>query len=365
MDLLTVILFVMLAAQLIFTGIVVYNFFTAGRIKNIPAEISDGGKISILVPARNEENNIEGIITSIENQDYENYELIIVDDNSDDTTFEIAESYARKNERIKIYQGEPLPDGWLGKNWACYQLSKFASGDPLLFIDADVQIKESAVGYSLGLMEKYNLSLLSVFPSQIIRSFGEKLIVPLMNWFLLTFLPLSQVFLSRNKSFVAANGQFLMIRRETYNDIGTHKAFKDQVVEDMEIARSVKSGNKNVMTCLGNGVIKAEMYDSFSEAFSGFSKNFFPGFNTGKILFTSLIIVLFSIYTFPFLFIFFDTAFLIIILLIFVQRILLSVLNKESVLLNSILHLAQMLMLLLIGFTSTYKSKMVWKGRTI
>jgi chlorobactene glucosyltransferase len=365
MDLMTIILLIMLAAQLVFTGIVVFNFLYAGRLENISGETNDSGKISILVPARNEEKNIGRIINSIENQDYKNYELIIVDDNSDDATFEIADSYASRNEKIKIYKGEELPEGWLGKNWACFQLSKYASGNPLLFIDADVHLENATVGYSLRLMQKNNLSLFSVFPSQIIRSFGEMLIVPLMNWFLLTFLPLSLIFDSRSKSFVAANGQFLMITREAYNEIGKHEAIRDKVVEDMEIARAVKSNKRKAMTYLGGNKIKAEMYKSFSEAFDGFSKNFFPGFNTNRTFFISLIIILFLFYTLPFILVFIEPLFLIMIFIILAQRVLLSILNKESVLMNSFLHIVQMLMMLLIGFNSTFNSKKVWKGRTI
>ncbi len=365
MDTFTVIFSVMLIAHIVFTGIVVFNYFKAFRIENIQAENSSDKMLSILVPARNEEKNIGNIIASIENQDYTNYELIIVDDNSEDATYETARDFAERNSKIKVVRGGELPPGWLGKNWTCCQLAQQASGDPFLFIDADVQLEKSAVGNSLALLKRHNLSMLSVFPSQIIRTFGERLIVPLMNWFLLSFLPLNMVYTSRQKSFVAANGQFLMITREMYDKIGTHEMFRDKVVEDMEIARAVKLSGRKIMTCLGNNVIKAEMYNSFAEAFNGFSKNFFPGFNTGKFLFISLIIIVFSFYSLPAIFVFFSNLFLLLILMIIIQRILLSIINKESVLLNVLLHPLQMVMMLIIGFSSTFRAKKVWKGRQL
>jgi hypothetical protein len=173
------------------------------------------------------------------------------------------------------------------------------------------------------------------------------------------------VYTSRKKSFVAANGQFLMITRETYNYIGTHEMFRDKVVEDMEIARAVKLKKKKIMTCLGNNVIKTGMYNSFADAYNGFSKNFFPGFNTGKFFFTSLIITIFLFYTLPFGLVFISPLFVAVVFTIILQRILVSLISKESVTRNIILHPLQMIMMLTIGLSSTYRSRKIWKGRQL
>ena len=140
-----------------------------------------------------------------------------------------------------------------GKNWACHQLSQKAKGKYLLFIDADVELAPNAISSTAKIMAETKTKMLSVFPTQRIKSFGEWLIVPLMNWLLLAFLPLRQVYASRNNSFIAANGQFILWDRETYFSIGGHQQVANAVVEDMELARKAKQKNK-IITLLGGNL---------------------------------------------------------------------------------------------------------------
>jgi glycosyltransferase involved in cell wall biosynthesis len=345
--------------------IIMLNYFTARRIFNVPTEKIESAKLSILIPARNEESNIANIIKSIEKQDFNYYELLILDDNSEDNTYSIIEEHSKKNEKIKVTKGKELPKSWLGKNWACYQLSKLAVGDYLLFVDADVRLKKYAISYSLWLMKKFNLRMLTVFPTQITKTIGEKLIVPLMNWLLISFLPLDLVYRSARESFVAANGQFLLIEKNTYMEIGTHEKFKDKVVEDMEIARAVKRSKNKLMTCVGNNTILTEMYNSFSEALKGFSKNFFAGFNTSRTLFLIFVSLLFTIFILPFVLLFFNPLFVFLAVLIFIQRIFISLISNEKIIFNILLHPLQMIIMFFTGLNSIYKKKKIWKGRYI
>ncbi len=262
---------------LIFLGISFYNYLTAPRIKNTNSKFNSNKSISILIPARNEEKNIKNCINSVLTQTYKNFELIVLDDESTDNTYNIVKETSDKNEKVKLIKGKSLPEKWIGKNWACHQLSEKASGDILLFIDADVELKQNALYESLNLFESNNLNMLSCFPTQKIRTFGEWLIVPSMNFFLLNLLPLKKVFSSPKKSFVAANGQFIMLDKPSYNQIGGHNSVKNEVVEDMELARLYKQNKLSVLTALGDKNIYCNMYNSFSESFYGFSKEFFPG----------------------------------------------------------------------------------------
>jgi chlorobactene glucosyltransferase len=198
--------------------------FTAPELKNISKHSDDQKLVSVLIPARNEEKNIEKCIKGVLSQDYQNKEIIVLDDCSTDKTYQIAFAFSDKN--IKVITGAPLPQNWLGKNWACNQLAQEANGEYLLFIDADVELKPEVISSAVFELEKSNAALISIFPTQIIKSFGEHFIVPLMNWLLLTFLPLKLVYASSSKSFVAANGQFMLWRKSDYFKLGKHQVVK-------------------------------------------------------------------------------------------------------------------------------------------
>lgn len=357
--------------SIITTLVSAYNFLTAPRFENNQKEISNKPLVSILIPARNEEKNISQIIDDIIKQTYKNFELIILDDESEDKTAEIISdkiSEYNSNNKIKLISGKPLPNGWLGKNWACHQLSKEANGEYLLFIDADVRLSSGVVESCLFYKNKYKLEMISSFPTQIINSFGEWLIVPLMNFLLLAFLPLKKVYSSANKSFIAANGQFLFIAKSAYEKIGGHLTFKERVVEDMEIARQVKKSGFNMMTFLGADSVSCRMYDGFGHAFNGFSKNYFPGFNTSPIIFFLFLAFLFTTYFLPFLMIFMNSSFVLIVLIILLGRLAISVSSRQTILVNILLHPVQMLIMITIGVNSVYKTKtkkLKWKGRSI
>ncbi|HSW54877.1 MAG TPA: glycosyltransferase family 2 protein [Ignavibacteriaceae bacterium] len=349
----------------------VFNLFTAPMFANRKNESTNEPFISVLIPARNEERNIGNCIDVVLSQSYKNFELIILDDESEDKTAEIISdkiSEYHSNNKIKLISGKPLPNGWLGKNWACHQLSQEARGDYLLFLDADVRVKPNVLESCVYYQNKYGLQMITCFPTQLIKSFGEWLVVPLMNFLLLAFLPLRKVYSSPNKSFVAANGQFLFIDRNTYEKIGGHSAFADRVVEDMEIAREVKKAGFKLITFLGGSSISCRMYEGFTEAFNGFSKNFFPGFNIPAILFFFLLIILFLAFLLPFTLIFMNPSFLIIVLIVMMGRLFISIPSRQNLIINILLHPIQILIMLAIGVNSIYRiktKKLKWKGRYI
>ncbi len=357
-----------LAINVIVIVILFFNFITAPKILNKKVALNGTPLISVLIPARNEENNISNCINSIINQSYPNIEVIVLDDNSEDNTYNVVKTISENNSKIKIIKGKPLPSGWKGKNWACQQLSEHANGDYLLFLDADVLLAPHAITYALHLMFKYTLNALSSFPTQITNSFGEKIIVPLMKWLLLSFLPLRLVYSSSNKSFLAANGQFFMFTKETYNLIGKHYAVKDKVVEDMEFALLLKNYQLKLMTTIGADAVFCKMYNSFSSAFLGFSKNYYPGFKVNALTFLFIQIIFLVLFLMPFILLFFNIKFLYIVILILLGRALLANLTKGSYFLNLLLHPLQMLSLFAIGVNSvilTKTKRIKWKGREI
>ncbi len=339
------------------------NLFTAPELKKM--NFDDDGLVSILIPARNEEKNISNIISDCLNQTYLNKEIIVLDDNSTDNTKSILYNFSDK---IRIIEGTELPEGWLGKNWACHQLSESAKGKYLLFIDADVRLDKFAVESAVSVFNQKKVKMLSVFPTQLMKSLSEFLIVPLMNWLLLSFLPLSLVYKFRNKSFVAANGQFILWDKNFYKSIGGHQAVKNKPVEDMEFARIVKLSNQKMVTLLGGNLVFCRMYSNMKEAFNGFTKNFYPGFYLNPVIFLIFILTITLNLLIP-IFYWKDVLFsLLLTTIIFSSRIFISIKSRQNLILNFILHIFQMIIVITVAFVSIYRfhnKKLVWKGRTL
>lgn len=367
MDILLAFFLVLGIALFISLSVVIYNNFTAPKLYNKVHDLYKAPFVSILVPARNEESNIEECIRSVLHQNYNNFEMIILDDDSKDRTEDIIKPFEERNSKIKLIKGKKLPSGWLGKNWACSQLAEQAKGEVLLFIDADVRLEENALNSALYKMQRTNTEALSVFPTQIMNSVGEYFIVPLMNWLLLSFLPLKQVYKSKKISFVAANGQFMMFKRDVYFSLGGHESIKNKVVEDMEFARMLKQRGFSIITALGYDTVYCRMYSGFDEAFNGFVKNFFPGFNTSPISFLIYLSGIQALYLLPIVLSFFSPIFIWLVFAIILNRLIISFLSKQSPLIG-IIHPLQMLLLLLIGVSSInafVSGKLEWKGRRL
>jgi chlorobactene glucosyltransferase len=348
--------------------VVVYNYFTATKLSNRHYALQHNPLISILIPARNEEDTIAGLLNSISQQSYCNYELFVLDDQSEDNTTGVVEELVLRNPKINLLRGKPLPEGWLGKNWACFQLAQHARGEIVLFLDADVRLSVNALKGALYHMQKNKVVMLSCFPTQNIDRLGAWVVVPVMNWLLLSFLPLRTMTRFPYKSLTAANGQFILCDRQAYNDIGGHSAVFDQVVEDMEIARLFKKKRYSIMTVLGNEAVNCCMYKGFVESIKGFSKNFYLGFNVSPLVFFGIIVLLMLVFLGPFFLVTVNKNFTFCILLIITGRLLVSLLSKQNPVLNIFLHPLQMIAMFLVGVNSlnwTLRGKTVWKGRSV
>lgn len=229
--------------------------------------------VSVLIPARNEEHTIGKLLESLGGQRYENLEILVYDDLSTDQTAQVVRRYAEKDARIRLLTGKELPEGWLGKNHACHCLAQDAGGDYLLFLDADVFVGQNLIHDTLAQVRHRSLALLSLFPVQIMLSGGEKLVVPIMNWTLLTLLPLFLIRRCRWTSFSAANGQFMLFDGPIYRKNQWHRVVKAEKVEDIVLVRRIKRRRYKAQTLLSNGGVKCRMYTSYAESVKGFSKN--------------------------------------------------------------------------------------------
>ncbi len=231
------------------------------------------GLISILIPARNEAGNIELLLSDLRKIDDCEIEIIVFDDESTDCTANIVKRISLKDNRVKLCQSTGLPSKWVGKNYACYQLSQRAKGQYLLFLDADVRVESSIIKDAVAYMKKHSLGLMSVFPKQIQASIGERVTVPIMNYILLTLLPLILVRVSPFASHSAANGQFMLFDSEVYRAIDPHRRFARSAVEDINIAKYLKKQKVKIACLTGENRIRCRMYHSYDEALNGFSKN--------------------------------------------------------------------------------------------
>ncbi len=261
---------------------VLLNTIFKQKIIFFDAENND--HISVLIPARNEEKNISVLLSDLQKSRNKNMEIIVFDDESTDSTAKVVLDFAKIDERIMLMQSDNLPEGWLGKNHACYKLAQKATGKYFLFLDADVRINHSVIPEAVSYAKRFNLKLFSVFPIQTQKTFGEKISIPIMNYILLTLLPLIFVRISPFASHAAANGQFMLFDAETYKKIQPHRLFKNSAVEDIAIIRLFKKEKINVACLTGDKRIQCRMYKSYRETINGFSKNIFMFFGNRPVV---------------------------------------------------------------------------------
>jgi chlorobactene glucosyltransferase len=264
-----------LCALSVIALISVVNTLTFSRLRR--ARPARTPFVSMLVPARDEAEVIGQTLSRLLNQSYPSFEVIVLDDGSTDGTLEQARQAAADDSRASVISGEPLPAGWLGKNWACHQLAGHAKGEILAFTDADVCWEPEALFALVYLMEKTGANTFTVWPTQETLTWGERLVVPMMMFAIIGYLPELCVRYIRWPVFAAANGQCLAFRRDAYQHIGGHAAVRANVVEDVGLARETKHKRLRLVMSTGNRLINTRMYHSWPEVRDGFAKNILAG----------------------------------------------------------------------------------------
>jgi len=246
--------------------------------------------VSILVPARDEEKSISKCIHSLLGQDYPNYEVIVLDDQSSDDTADILQRIGIDYPRLKVLVGTSPPEGFTGKNWACAQLVQHAQGELLLFTDADTIFQPQALKEIVRAMLGEQADLITGYPRQLMESWGERLLVPFFLWAVLCFTPLWLAYRLRIPSLSTAVGQMMLFRREAYQKVGGHAALGAAIVEDIALARSIKRAGLRWRVVNIMDLISCRMYLGSQEAFDGFAKNLFATFDfrLGEFLFVYL-----------------------------------------------------------------------------
>jgi glycosyltransferase involved in cell wall biosynthesis len=216
----------------------------------------DNPKVSIILPARNEEEFLEKCLDSLMDQDYPNYEIIIIDDSSEDSTGKIISKYAKQDSKIIPVSARPKPDGWMGKNWACMEGYKKATGELLLFTDADTTHAKNVISLAVSHLLTFNLDALTAIPRMLSIDFWTKITLPMISTFLHTRFSAIRVN-DPSKRTGYFFGSFFIIKQKTYDEVGTHEGVKQEIIEDGALGKKVKDSGYKMKMVRGDHLIDA------------------------------------------------------------------------------------------------------------
>ena len=258
--------------------------------------------VSILVPARNEEKNIRTCIESLLAQDYPDFEIVVLDDESVDGTPAILAELAHRDPRLRIVHGEKIPPDWIGKNWACHQLSQFARHGLLLFTDADVRHAPNTLRDAIAAFEGEKAEFLSIFTHKNNVTWSERLVVPFYsNFSLFGLMPIWLGYRAHIPLFSASNGAFLLFRREAYDRIGGFLAFHNSM-EDVPMVRKMSVLRMRWRMLDGTRHVQCRMYHSFRELFEGYSRAIYASLDGPPVAYVLLFLWLILVFLEPGLF---------------------------------------------------------------
>ncbi|MBL8055301.1 MAG: glycosyltransferase, partial [Anaerolineales bacterium] len=279
-------------------GIAILNAITFPRLRPGPAA-DPPARLSVLIPARDEAAVIGTTVRALLDQTGVDFEVLILDDDSTDGTTAAALAAAAGDARVRVLAGRPLPAGWLGKNWACHQLAQAAATDRLLFTDADVCWRPAALAAAAAEFERTRADLLTIWPTQITATWGERLVVPLVALAVQAYLPVLATHHLPGPAFAAAVGQGLLFRRSAYEALGGHAAVRGHVVEDVALARRCKAAGQRLRAAAGAGLVVCRMYRSWREVRAGFAKNILAGHGGQPALLLASTLFHWLIFIFP------------------------------------------------------------------
>ncbi len=298
---LTVIMFGVFGTWIYFIGYIIKSFKRSPTIESIDKyTISKNPKVSVILPARNEEKYIAKCLESLLGQDYPNFEIIAVNDSSNDKTGDIIYEYAKKNSCIVTVNAKPKPDGWTGKNWACYEGYLRATGDVFLFTDADTVHSPYTMSLALGHVLRDNLDAITAIPRLLCKDVWTKITLPMLSNFLHSrFSPL-RVNNPKTKTGYFF-GSFYMITRRTYEMVGTHKIVKHELVEDGALGGMVKEQKFRMKMVRGERYIEAMWSRDFQTLWHGLHRLMISIHSQNKIAASMMTIAVFFLVFEPFL----------------------------------------------------------------
>lgn len=253
--------------------------------------------LTVLIPARDEADNIGPCLESLTQQSYapNKLQIIVIDDGSSDATAQITQHYKGRSIEVRLIEAGHLPSGWLGKSHACWVGSKHAHTEWICFVDADTRHESQLLASAVHRAVRENIDLLSLLPRQEMMGFWERVLMPISFMSLMILLDAERIN-DRSSSLAMAIGQFILIKKEVYDGIDGHAAIRDQVLEDVALARRVKSAGYNLKLFGGEELIRTRMYSGLKALWEGLARGgselFGPVLTSFAIISSSLTAIL-------------------------------------------------------------------------
>lgn len=269
-----------------FAGLVARNLRDYAPLLPDSTPPRPGERLFVLIPARNEAANIgdclRGLLAVGEAAELNKqaFTLLVLDDGSDDGTDAIVADIANQDKRVHLLRGKPIEPGWAGKVWACRQLGEAAlaqGADWLLFLDADTRARPELLPASLAHAQATNAGMVSTFPYQTTGTFWERVVLPMLHFLIITFLPVRMVWESKFPQLVAACGQFELFEAGAYRAIGGHGSIPHSFHDGLQLARRVKAAGRDVRLCDASALISCRMYEGGRAVWNGFTRNAYEG----------------------------------------------------------------------------------------
>ena len=276
------------------------NLIHLVRVEPVKGSLRSSPFISVCVPARNEARDIKACLTSLLHQDYPNFEVIAVDDHSTDATGEIIQSLAAEFPNLLHLKGQVLPSGWLGKPFALHQAVQKARGEYLIFTDADPVFQPWALTSAVYHMTTNDLDMMTLMPGTEFVSFWERAVQPVVFGFIAALSRFKKIN-SPDSTSAMGFGAFIMVKKEVYESLGGHESIKDEVLEDVMLAKRAKRAGFKLLAADAKSIFSIRMYHSLKEIWTGWRKNIFIAMKKSVLRTLYYICVIFGFLVTPYL----------------------------------------------------------------
>jgi cellulose synthase/poly-beta-1,6-N-acetylglucosamine synthase-like glycosyltransferase len=339
--------------------------FNAITIVRPRAQGSHNLSFSILVPCRNEAENVSELVSTLGALDHPRYEVIFIDDNSTDGTGELLSRAIRNHSYMKVISAAPLSDRWMGKPWALSQGLSHVTHDYIVTVDADVRLAPDALSAMDSVLQRTGSDFLSPYPSQSAVTMSERLVQPLLQWTWMTTVPLRLAMRSSRPSLAVANGQFLIVKKSALIAVGDFAAIQSSVLDDIDLARVLIHGGFRGGVCDGSKIASTRMYSSFGEIRAGYGKSMSTGFG-GIFGSLALVFVMAVSGILPFIGSIAGSPIATASLLMVIASRIVSAMSSRSLLIDALLHpISALFFIYLLIYSNLFHSKITWKGRSI
>lgn len=241
-------------------------------------------RVSVLIPARDEAAGIASAMRAALHSDGVRVEVVVLDDHSKDATPDIVSAVSQRDTRVRLIRGRSLPEGWNGKQYACWQLASAAEHSTLVFLDADVRLARDALRRLCDERQRTGVALLSAFPHQVTETLMEKLLIPMMHFILLGFLPIARMRQSTHPAYAAGCGQLFVTSRADYEIAGGHAAIRGSRHDGIMLPKAYRRAGLSTNICDGTEIASCRMYQSGREVWVGLLKNASEGIANRRLI---------------------------------------------------------------------------------